>query len=87
VEPAEIVRALAPNPHGAPVDGWLFDDPALTLFGQGLRSRQRGARGGAELAFKVADQDCATLPGPALPPGLHALGPQRVRSCGANDSP
>jgi hypothetical protein len=60
--PAErIVQALDLGPGGAPVEVWLFDDAALTLFGRGLRLRLRVNDGRAEFTLKVADQDCARL--------------------------
>ena len=30
--PAEIVKALKLKSRGSPLDVWLFDDPALSLF-------------------------------------------------------
>ncbi len=67
--PKSVERALALKPHGKPIEVWLFDDPALTLYGKGLRIRLRGARGGMELTLKAADQDCAHLPAGTMPPG------------------
>jgi len=48
---------------------WLFDDPLLSLFNRGLRIRLRGAKGGAELTLKVAEQDCTALPAGVMPAG------------------
>jgi hypothetical protein len=67
--PAQVERVLALQPRGAPFDVWLFDDPALALLSHGLRVRLRGTKAGAELTLKVADQDCAAVPGSALPAG------------------
>jgi hypothetical protein len=70
--PGTVEQALALKPRGKPIEVWLFDDPALTLYGKGLRIRLRGGehgKGGAELTLKAADQDCAHLPEGALPPG------------------
>ncbi len=66
---AQIERGLDLRPRGAPFDVWLFDDPALSLFGKGLRVRLRTAKGVAELTLKVAEQDCAELPAAALSGG------------------
>ena len=60
--PRSVEQALALEPHGKPTEVWLFDDPALTLYGKGLRIRVRGARHGMELTLKAANQDCARLP-------------------------
>ena len=67
--PAQVESALALRPRGAAFDVWLFDDPALALFGKGLRIRLRDTGRGAELTLKVADQDCAKLPAGALAAG------------------
>jgi hypothetical protein len=67
--PANVERALALRRQGAPFDVYLFDTPALDLFGKGLRIRLRGTGKDAELTLKVADQDCAALPKGALPRG------------------
>jgi hypothetical protein len=67
--PANVERALVLRRQGAPFDVYLFDTPALNLFGKGLRIRLRGTGKDAELTLKVADQDCAALPRDALPPG------------------
>jgi len=67
--PDRIERALDLIPRGAPIEVWLFDDTALTLFGRGLRLRLRVAKGGSEFTLKVADQDCAQLDPKAVPRG------------------
>ncbi len=65
----EIVQALDLRPHGGPITVWQFDDPALTLFGRGLRLRVRvAADGHSVLTLKVADQDCARLDPKLVPP-------------------
>lgn len=61
--PADVERALALEPHGKPIEVWLFDNPALDLLNHGLRIRLRGAaKKSQELTLKIADQDCAKLP-------------------------
>ena len=61
--PAEVQRALALEPHGKPIEVWLFDNAALDLMNRGLRIRLRGSAGKSqELTLKIADQDCAKLP-------------------------
>jgi hypothetical protein len=66
----KIVQALDLRPHGAPITVWQFDDPALTLFGRGLRLRLRVATDGhSVLTLKVADQDCVRLDPKLVPPG------------------
>jgi hypothetical protein len=66
----QIVRALELRPVGHPITVWQFDDPALTLFGRGLRLRLRvAADGRSVLTLKVADQDCARLDPRRVPPG------------------
>ncbi len=66
----QIVRALELRPRGTPIEVWLFDDAALTLFGRGLRLRLRvAADGRSEFTLKVADQDCARLDPNLVPPG------------------
>jgi hypothetical protein len=67
--PATVERALMLRRRGAAFDVYLFDSPALDLFGKGLRIRLRGTGNDAELTLKVADQDCAALPKDALPRG------------------
>ena len=67
-----IVQALDPRPRGAPIEVWLFDDAALTLFERGLRLRLRmGADDRSELTLKVANQDCVRL-APELVPQVRA---------------
>jgi len=66
----KVVQALDLRPHGAPITVWQFDDPALTLFGNGLRLRLRvAADGHSVLTLKVADQDCARLDPKLVPTG------------------
>jgi len=66
----KVVQALDLRPHGAPITVWQFDDPALTLFGNGLRLRLRvAADGHSVLTLKVADQDCARLDPKLVPQG------------------
>jgi hypothetical protein len=65
----QIVRALDLRPRGAPIEVWLFDDAALTLFGRGLRLRLRVAEGRSEFTLKVADQDCARRDPKVVPSG------------------
>jgi hypothetical protein len=61
--PAHVERALGLHAHGALQQVWLFDDPALTLFGKGLRIRLRGAHGADfELTLKAAGHDCSRQP-------------------------
>ena len=67
--PDQIERALDLRPRGAPIEVWLFDDAALTLFGRGLRLRLRAAQSRSEFTLKVADQDCARLDPKAVPSG------------------
>ncbi len=66
----EIVRALDLRPRGAPITVWQFDDPALTLYGRGLRLRLRVAADGRSVfTLKVTNQDCAQLDPGLVPPG------------------
>jgi hypothetical protein len=69
--PAEqVVQRLDLRPRGAPITVWQFDDPALTLFGVGVRLRLRvAADGRSELTLKVANQDCARLEHGLVPSG------------------
>ena len=69
--PAEqVVQRLDLRPRGAPITVWQFDDPALTLFGVGVRLRLRvAADGRSELTLKVANQDCARLEHGLVPAG------------------
>jgi hypothetical protein len=66
---ASLETKLAMQPRGAPYETWLFDDPALTMLGHGLRLRLRAKGGNDELTLKVAKQDCRTLPREAVPKG------------------
>ena len=68
--PADRIKhALDLRPRGGPLNVWLFDDLALTLFGRGLRLRLRAATGRSDFTLKVANQDCARLNSKAVPPG------------------
>lgn len=67
--PDQIVRALHLHPRGTPLEVWLFDDAALTLYDRGLRFRLRVTKSRSELTLKVANQDCAHLPPGLVPPG------------------
>jgi len=67
--PDEIVRALDLRPSGDPLEVWLFDDDALSLYARGLRLRLRMAGPRAQLTLKVANQDCAQLKAEHLPRG------------------
>ena len=67
--PDEIVRALDLRQSGDPLEVWLFDDDALSLFERGLRLRLRTSGGRSELTLKVADQDCAQLKAEDVPRG------------------
>jgi hypothetical protein len=64
----EVRRALDLRQRGSPLDVWLFDDAALTLFERGLRLRLRVADGRSLLTLKVADQDCRRLASGLVPP-------------------
>jgi len=64
----KIVQALDLRRRGAPITVWQFDDPALTLFGRGLRLRLRVAADGRSVfTLKMADQDCAQLDARLVP--------------------
>jgi hypothetical protein len=65
---ADIERALRLRPDGGPIEVWLFDDTALTLYARGVRLRLRVAEKRAELTLKIADQDCARLDAKRVPP-------------------
>jgi hypothetical protein len=65
----DLERALHLRPDGGPIEVWLFDDAALTLYRRGIRLRLRVAEKRAELTLKIADQDCARLDAKAVPPG------------------
>jgi hypothetical protein len=68
--PEQILKRLDLRPRGAPITVWQFDDPALTLFADGVRLRLRvAADGGSELTLKVANQDCAGLERGVVPSG------------------
>lgn len=63
------MAALPLRAAGPATTTWLFDDRALTLHRRGLRLRLRIGGNDADLTLKVAEQDCATLPAGAIPPG------------------
>ncbi|MEO8305588.1 MAG: hypothetical protein ABI724_15855 [Betaproteobacteria bacterium] len=67
--PEQVESALHLQRRGAPLEVWLFDDPALSLFERGLRFRLRLTKGQAELTVKVANQDCAKLALGLVPSG------------------
>jgi hypothetical protein len=64
----DIERSLKLRAHGNPMDVWLFDDAALSLFERGLRVRLRVEGKHAELTVKVANQDCAQVDARMVPP-------------------
>src|SRR4029453_16663464 len=64
----DIERSLKLRAHGKPMDVWLFDDSALSLFDRGLRVRLRVEGKHAELAVKIANQDCARVDAKMVPP-------------------
>jgi len=65
---ADIERSLKLRADGHPMDVWLFDDAALSLFDRGLRVRLRVQGKHAELAVKIANQDCARVDAKMVPP-------------------
>ena len=65
---ADIERSLKLRPDGDPIEVWLFDDAALTLFERGLRVRLRVHGKHAELTVKIANQDCARVDAKMVPP-------------------
>lgn len=67
--PAHVEKSLKLRPRGAPFEVWLFDNPALHLFGKGVRARVRDAKGHPELTLKLAEQDCTAWHAGVLPPG------------------
>jgi hypothetical protein len=67
---AEIERSLKLRAHGDPIDVWLFDDSAMTLFDRGLRLRLRVSGKRAEFTVKIANQDCARIDAKMVPPKL-----------------
>lgn len=67
--PDDIVRVLDLRRSGKPVEVWLFDDDALSLFERGLRLRVRRAGERSDLTLKVANQDCAELKAEHVPRG------------------
>jgi len=65
----QIGHALDLHPRGSPLNVWLFDDPALTLFERGLRLRLRAGEGRSDFTLKIANQDCARLNPKVVPWG------------------
>jgi hypothetical protein len=65
---AEVERSLKLRPDGDPIEVWLFDDAALTLFDRGLRVRLRAKGKHAEFTVKIANQDCARIDSKMVPP-------------------
>ena len=63
----DIERSLKLRAHGHPMDVWLFDDSALSLFERGLRVRLRVQGKHAELTVKIADQDCSRVDARMVP--------------------
>ena len=64
----DIERSLKLRPDGRPIEVWLFDDAALTLFERGVRVRLRVKSERAEFTIKVANQDCAQIDAKLVPP-------------------
>jgi len=67
---ADVERSLKLRAEGDPMDVWLFDDAALSLFDRGLRLRLRVQGKHAELAIKVANQDCSRVDASMVPAKL-----------------
>jgi len=67
---ADVERSLNLRAEGDPTDVWLFDDAALSLFERGLRLRLRVQGKRAELAVKIANQDCSHADASMVPPKL-----------------
>jgi len=65
-----VERSLKLRADGPPTDVWLFDDAALSLFERGLRLRLRVQGKHAELAVKIANQDCARVDPSLVPPKI-----------------
>ena len=64
----DIERSLKLRSDGHPIEVWLFDDAALTLFERGVRVRLRVKSKHAEFTIKVANQDCARIDPKLAPP-------------------
>jgi len=64
--PDHIVGALGLGAASL-TEVWYFDDRSLDLFQRGLVFRLRITGGKPELTMKVADQDCAIVPGALIP--------------------
>ena len=65
---SDIERSLKLRPDGDPIEVWLFDDAALTLFERGLRVRLRAHGKHGDLTVKVANQDCSRIDAKMVPP-------------------
>jgi len=65
---ADIERSLKLRPDGDPIEVWLFDDAALTLFERGLRVRLRAHGKHGDLTVKIANQDCSRIDAKMVPP-------------------
>jgi len=68
-EPNEVERRLNLRARGAPVEVWLFDDAALSLYEHGVRMRLRVRDNASVLTLKVANQDCMRVSSATLPAG------------------
>ena len=64
----DIERSLKLRPDGDPIQVWLFDDEALTLFERGVRVRLRAKAKSGDLTVKIANQDCAQVDARMVPP-------------------
>jgi hypothetical protein len=64
----DIERSLKLRPDGDPIEVWLFDDAALSLFERGVRIRLRVKGKHTEFTVKVANQDCARIDAKLVPP-------------------
>jgi len=65
---SDIERSLKLRPDGDPIEVWLFDDAALTLFERGLRVRLRAHGKHGDLTVKIANQDCSRIDAKMVPP-------------------
>jgi len=57
----DLSHKLTLAPREAPYETWQFDNTQLSLLERGVRIRLRLKTGDAELAVKIAGQDCAAL--------------------------